>query len=171
QSDIIDRTTWLPTVVPSDMKNIPLVTLQTADKGVTIREKLYDSQMRLATSSADNFDLYKQYLTVSNFTVADLPTWNGLTQVSVSEDAGDLVGLVASPNPSNEELTVSFDNVGGPSVVSISNTVGQTLYTTTIEELGRVYKTIPTANLSVGAYLLTVRTAQGMVSKNVTVLR
>lgn len=171
QSDIVDRTTWLPTVVPSDMKNIPLVTLQTADKGLTIRERLYDSQMRLASSSVDNFDLYKQYLTVSNFTVADLPAWNGLTQVSVRDNTSETIGLVASPNPASEELTVAFENNGGNGTVTISNAVGQIVYSAPVSEIGRVYKTIPTNTLAVGAYVLSVRTADGVVTKNITVLR
>jgi hypothetical protein len=153
------------------MKNIPLVTLQTADKGLTIRERLYDSQMRLASSNADNFDLYKQYLTVSNFTVADLPAWNGLTQVSVRDNTSETIGLVASPNPASEELTVAFENNGGNGTVTMSNAVGQIVYSAAINEIGRVYKTISTNNLAVGAYVLSVRTADGVVTKNITVLR
>lgn len=171
QSDIIDRTTWLPSLVPSDLKNIPLVTLQTADKGATIRESLYDSQLRLATSSPDNFELYKQYLTVSNFSVAELPDWNGLTQVSVSDDAAETIGLVASPIPAGEELTVAFDNRGGNGLVTLTNTIGQTVFSMTSNELGRVYKTVSTSGLAIGSYILTVHTADGIASKNVSILR
>jgi hypothetical protein len=171
QSDIVDRTTWIPTLLPSDLKNIPLITVQTAEKGTTIREQLYESQMRLASSTV--FDLYKQYLTVSNFNVADLPDWNGLTQVSVKDnDALALaIGLVASPNPANEELTVTFENSVGDAQVSLVNAIGQQVFTSSISEVGRVYKTLNTSVLPVGLYVLNIRTAQTSVAKTITIVR
>ena len=167
---MVDRTTWLPGVLPSDLKNIPLVTVQTADKGVTIRERLYESQMRLATSSESNFDIYKQYVTVSNFNVSDLPEWDGLTRTGVEEKETANVPVVLAPNPSTDELTIRFENSSKSHTLTMVNSLGQVVYSEEVRENGSVFRTISTKELPAGSYLISLRSASGIVSKNVTVL-
>ncbi len=175
QSDIADRTTWMPTILPSDLKKIPLVTIQTADKGTTIREQLFDSQMRMATSNAGNYDMYKQYVCISNFNVADLPDFAGLAPVDGVRDEDNELNkyLILAPNPATNELTVRLESDAPHSSLQIINALGQTVYTQNVDQAsaGLSYVTLNTNQLSSGSYVVRMTAGAKVYSKSLTIVR
>ncbi len=172
QSDIIDRTTWLPTILPSDLRNIPLVTIQTADKGTTIADQLDLSQKKLATDQQSDYETYKQYLTLSNFDVAGLPPWDGFTAVSVQNDVQSSAAVTLSPNPSNDQVTIHVADVSSEMVVDVVNALGQSVLQKTIESVnnGDQYITLNTGNLTQGSYVLRLTSGSRSVSKKLVVV-
>ncbi len=171
QSDIVDRTTWIPTTLPNSLTDIPLITIQTADKGSTPREQLFDTQMKMATSTEASYDQYKQYVTVTNFTVDALPLWNGLTQVKVSDDV-DQTSLIVSPNPAQDRITLSFSAEAGSSVITVLNTLGQTVSVERFEvgSSAQQFYTIPTASLLSGSYVVVVTTPTKTYSQKLEIV-
>ncbi len=174
QSNILDRTTWVPTIWPADMKNVPIVTVQTAEKGSTIREQLYESQMRMASSNSSSYDAYKQYVTISNFNVADLPEWDGLTKVGVSDDNKVNSGnLSISPNPASDLVTLSFNSDAQNGTLQVVNELGQVVVSQNIEFVGsgsRFY-TMNTNQLASGTYIVRVIAASNVFTKSLNIVR
>lgn len=169
-SDITDRVTWLPNVLPNDLKDIPLLTVQAAAKGETDRETLIEIQRRLATDDESQADAYRQYVTISNFTYSDLPEFEGLVNALVSVTPEENITIGLSPNPASGSVTVHYDVTGASTVaIDVLNAVGQKVLSVTPGAESNYY-TFNTENLAAGAYYCTVRANGTTVTRMFTVV-
>lgn len=86
-------------------------------------------------------------------------TGNGLTKISgvTSIDETDALDLIMTPNPANDFITLSTDEV--PQQISILNECGQIVKTIQPESNST---TIETTHLRAGLYLMQVKTSNGL---------
>jgi hypothetical protein len=108
QSNIIDRITWIPKTLPNNLTDIPLITVQAKDQGTNDAERFYWNQLRLATAQSSEYEDFKQYVTASNFTFANLPNWDGITS-PVEDDFTEGLSVQAAPNPVSEVVSIAIN--------------------------------------------------------------
>ncbi|MCX7930283.1 MAG: T9SS type A sorting domain-containing protein [Chlorobi bacterium] len=154
QSTMLDRITWLPKVVPSNVSNVPLLTVQAASRTGTEWDYLWTNQFLLASSSQDptpdEILRYRQYVTLSAFSYSTLPAWGSGSTV---ENRGAPMTLTVTPNPSGHVVTISIDAgaTTDPGSVEIVDMLGRVVHRAEFE-LGQQYYTLDVSNLPSGIY-------------------
>jgi|GEM_PF-938532 len=154
QSDMLDRITWIPKVLPRDLAAIPLLTVQAASREGTEWDYLWTNQFRLAAASQDPTPdevlRYRQYVTYSNINYDGLPAWTSGS--SVQESRSD-ENLVIAPNPSSSDVTIGIPSTvaatGG--TVVITDVLGRILYQAHTVP-GQLYHTVDVSHFPIGAY-------------------
>ncbi|MBL7997100.1 MAG: T9SS type A sorting domain-containing protein [Candidatus Kapabacteria bacterium] len=171
---MIDRITWIPPVVPNDLK-IPLLTVSSAATGATRYETEYGNQYRLATDLAGDYEAYKQYTRYAlvDFNTAQEYTVDGIVSVDESVNTSPIV-VEAAPNPAVDNVTVAFRGTeSGNASVTITNSVGSVLYSAVAQatETGMNYHLVSTASLPSGSYYLNVRQGAHTTTKLINIIR
>ena len=153
QTPIWDRLAWLPPILPSNLQNIPLLTVKAdidTNTYQTLLSRLVNSQLQL---------LGKQYVTISRFSIEG---------VSVRE----------TPQPSAElRVRVAPQPVRGTAVVTVeapaATTARMELYSVAGARVARLWEgslsqglqtlSVPVPAVAAGAYVLRMWTHEGKV--------
>lgn len=148
ESEIYDRITWIPNILPNDMRNVPILKVETipnpSDDAVAARNR----QRTLETEP--------QYVVVGNF--------DATLSLSVEEtkDVNPLVVQGIYPNPSNIDCNIDFYLPFNTNVkIEIYSLLGQKVKTIADEYMTSGIKSvkIPISGLQSGVYsvMLTVK--------------
>jgi hypothetical protein len=154
QSDMLDRITWIPKVLPRDLAAIPLLTVQAASREGTEWDYLWTNQFRLAAASQDPTPdevlRYRQYVTYSNINYDGLPEWTAGSNVQETRSDNH---LVISPNPSSSDVTINIPSTAAATggTVVITDVLGRVLHQVRTMP-GQAYHTVDVSRFPSGAY-------------------
>jgi len=123
-SFIFDRITWIPKILPNDLRNVPLLTVQNADQSGSKLDVNIFSQSRLSTLKQSEYEKFKHYITLSSIDFNSLPTYERVL-IGVDELPRD-VEFKIEPNPANENVTFTICNQNSfNGRIEVSNSLGQ----------------------------------------------
>jgi hypothetical protein len=149
----LDRLSWIAPLVPNDLKDIPLLTVQGGftDDQTTDSARIYAAQFVLVGPT--------QFVAISNFEAA--------TTSGVREDAAVAASaLKIFPNPATSQARASFSlPVAGQVSVRIHDVTGNEIFSLPAQQMTAGTHSVPfnTESLANGAYYYTV-TVNGTVS-------
>lgn len=154
QSQILDRITWLPKVIPNGLTSIPLLTVQSANRAGTEWDYLWTNQFLLASSSQsptpDELLRYRQYVTYSTFDYDALPAWGTGSNVDEEKDAA---ALLLSPNPASDLVTIAIapehSQLGGK--IEVVSALGAVVHRADIGA-GQQFFTLDVSKFASGVY-------------------
>ena len=173
QSDILDRITWIPKVLPNDPAKFPLLTVQAASREGSEWDYLWTNQFRLAAASQDPTPdevlRYRQYVTYSTINYEALPEWT--TQVSVRDDQSSDHVLVV-PNPASTEATITIPSafVRSGSEIVITDILGRVVYHA-FSMPGQEFHTVDVARFATGAYRCRIDGGSAVLSGTLRIIR
>jgi hypothetical protein len=172
-SDIVDRITWLPKVVPNGLSGVPLLTVQAASREGTEWDYLWTNQFRLAAATQsptpDEVLRYRQYVTYSTFDYSSLPSW--LEGSTVEPDASGRA-LVITPNPATEQVTIACGDrqtLGG-GTLTLVNMLGAVVKHVELVP-NQAYYTLDVADLPSGVYAAHLRSGATTLTTTVRIVR
>ncbi|MEO5928302.1 MAG: T9SS type A sorting domain-containing protein [Candidatus Kapaibacterium sp.] len=163
-SPIFDRVTWIPRVLPNDLSNIPLLTLQRnlADTTyATPKDSLFLIQRDVFRS---------QWVTLSNVNIAQL---SGVSEPVVTSRSGMKLEAVY-PNPAVGQATIRFTTTASADVsVGLWNVLGEQVMTLKNGQMepGDHSVSFNSTLLPAGTYYYTLRSNGETLTKAFTVVR
>lgn len=162
ESPIIDRITWITDVIPSDFRNIPLITLQgkISDDLASVADMLTSLQLNAEA---------EQYVTSQTFDASSLA---GVTTPVTTSGSGVVLGAVY-PNPAVADASISFTlPTSGDVTLELWNTAGEKVGTLLSghREGGAHQVKVAASELPAGAYLYRLRFNGETLSRMFTVV-
>jgi len=153
QTPIWDRLAWLPPILPSNLQNIPLLTVK-ADIDTntyrTLLERLVNSQLDIAN---------KQYVTISQFSI------EGVSVRELPQPAAELRVRV-TPQPVRRTAVVTVEapvaTTARLELYSVAGTRVATLWEGSLSQ-GLQTLAVPMPTVAAGAYVLRMWTGTGAV--------
>jgi hypothetical protein len=163
ETPMLDRISWFPDVLPNDMSNIPLLTVQTKTDAndATAKAQLVDAQLNVERN---------QYVVLSNYDLSTL--------LSVGSTVATRSGLSIDrsyPNPASSRFSVSYSvPASGEVSIKVYDVLGNVVLAPIAgerAETGSYTKTFDLATLPTGAYRIVLTQDGASVSQQVTIVR
>lgn len=164
---MLNRCTWIPRTIPSDLESIPMITVQTLPTSSSEMTTLVDDQFVLVPQLSG--PLHRQGVFMSNFSVADI------VSVEEQQEGPAARSLSVAPSPASDysDLHFALDRASDVTVELVS-LYGQSMGIVYRGSLGEGNHTVRLDRLSrfgSGAYTVRLATAYGSVSTKLVIVR
>lgn len=158
----LDRITWIPDVLPNDLKSIPLLEVQAAQ----LETDVTDGQILVGQHDVVN---RMQYVAVSSF---DATVAVGVNETP-QQDAASMLGK-ATPNPASASASISFTVPNsGYATVELYNALGQKVATVFdgMAQGGANTATVRAQELPAGIYYYTLKFNGSTATRTLSIVR
>jgi hypothetical protein len=163
ETPLLDRITWFPDILPNDLSNIPMLSIQaiTDENDATAKAQLVDAQLDVERN---------QHVVLSNYDVG--------TILSVGSTVASRSGLSIDrsyPNPASSRFSVSYSvPASGEVSIKVYDVLGNVVLAPVAgerAETGSYTKSFDLATLPTGAYRIVLTQDGASVSQSVTIVR
>jgi len=144
------------------------------DIGVYYRDNTTGGWIQFSTN-LPNVEVFDLALYKDNTLIAATfgrGTWQTSTYATVNTSANNMAftnSIKVYPNPTNGSVHIAFDGMAGEYNVNITNILGQTVFTNTIQNTGHYDDNVNLSNYGKGVYVVSINGMQSSVEKKVVV--